>query len=72
MRPSTWSDWLTSTMASIASQRRGASRFEAELDRPSDRLGIGAEQAVPQRHVAEVARMNVALVMEHVRFRAAG
>src|SRR4051812_17139922 len=40
---------------------------ESERDFALARRGIGAEQSVPDRHVAEIAGMDVALVVEQVR-----
>ena len=68
MRPSTLSVRLTSTIASIASQRRDRPGSKPSVTGAVDGFAIGPEQAVPHRHVAEVARVNVALVVQHVRF----
>src|SRR3954468_1655 len=39
---------------------------EAELDGLAGRLGISTEQTIPDRHVAEIARVDVALVVVDV------
>jgi MoCo/4Fe-4S cofactor protein with predicted Tat translocation signal len=44
--------------------------FEADLDVCALRVAVGAEQHVPDGKIAEIARMHVPFVVEHVRFRA--